>query len=100
MTGGLSPPPPFGREECVEVQSINIGRSAIGSAPCDDSKAAKSDHSSSEHTKAPNRIVHLENLTNTVNRFLGPCPTCKGILQLEELETVSLATTLAIACKV
>ena len=52
------------------------------------------------YSEAPQRIVNLMNLQSTVNQFLRPCPTCKGILKLEEKHTVSFATTLEIVCKV
>ena len=55
---------------------------------------------SRSYTQAPQRIINLMNLQSTVNQFLRSCPTCKGILKLEEKHTVSFATTLEIVCKV
>ena len=52
------------------------------------------------YSQAPNRIINLNKLQSTVDQFLGPCPTCKGILKLEEKHTVSFATTLEIVCKI
>ena len=50
--------------------------------------------------QAPNRIINLHKLQSTVNQFLGPCPTRKGILKLEKKHTVLFATTLEIVCKI
>ena len=56
------------------------------------------DKKKTAYTKAPHRIINLSNLQSTMNQFLGKCPTCKGILTLEEKYTVSFSTALEIVC--
>ena len=75
-------------EDSGEVQP---GCNTIGSATLLDTQKARDG--------APNRVINLTNLQSTVDNFLGPCPACKGILNLEEKYTVSYATTLEIVCK-
>ena len=60
----------------------------------------KRSSSKNSYFQAPNRIINLNKLQSTVDKFLGPCPTCKGVLKLEEKYTVSFATTLEIACQI
>ena len=75
--------------------AVSTGCCAMGSTT-----KRKRSTTKQSYSQAPNRIINLNKLQSTVDQFLGPCPTCKGILKLEEKYTVSFATTLEIVCKI